>query len=92
MHYSRKEGNVLFNDALSPFYLRLYGYMVKDYSDSKKRNLSLLHRLLLRAAKDILYAPSRRRDTIHHGLCYTSCRALVGKVVAQWVHHEGSVR
>ena len=30
----RKEGNVLFNDALSTFYLRLScnGYMVKDHS------------------------------------------------------------
>ena len=34
-----KEGNVLFNDALSTFYLRLYGvrHMVKDHSDSEKR-------------------------------------------------------
>ena len=33
----RKEGNVLFNDALNTFYLRLYGVMdiVKDHSDSK---------------------------------------------------------
>ena len=31
----RKEGNVLFNDALNTFYLRLYGviHMVKDHSD-----------------------------------------------------------
>ena len=30
-----KEGNVLFNDALNTFNLRLYGvrYMVKDHSD-----------------------------------------------------------
>ena len=35
----RKEGNVLFNDALNTFYLRLYGvrHMVKDHSDSEKR-------------------------------------------------------
>ena len=34
----RKEGNVLFNDALITFYLRLYGvrHMVKDHSDSEK--------------------------------------------------------
>ena len=34
----RKEVNVLFNDALNTFYLRLYGvkYMVKDHSDSEK--------------------------------------------------------
>ena len=35
----RKEGNVLFNDALNTFYLRLYGvkYMVKDHSDSERK-------------------------------------------------------
>ena len=32
------ERNVLFNDALNTFYLRLYGvrHMVKDHSDSEK--------------------------------------------------------
>ena len=31
------EGNVLFNDALNTFYLRLYGvrHMVEDHSDVK---------------------------------------------------------
>ena len=35
----RKEGNVLFNDALKTFYLRLYGvvHMVKDHSDSERK-------------------------------------------------------
>ena len=34
----RKEGNVLFNDALNTFYLRLYGvgHMVKDHSESER--------------------------------------------------------
>ena len=34
----RKEGNVLFNDTLNTFYLRLYGvrHMVKDHSDIEK--------------------------------------------------------
>ena len=43
-----KEGNVLFNDALNTFYLRLYGvrYMVKDHSDSERGNLLQPHRLL----------------------------------------------
>ena len=40
MYYkeTKKEGNVLFNDALNTFYLRLYGieHMVKDHSDRKK--------------------------------------------------------
>ena len=35
-----KEGNVLFNDALNTFNLRLYGvrHMDKDHSDSDKGN------------------------------------------------------
>ena len=35
----RKEGNVLFNDALNTFYLRLYGvgHMVKYHSDSEMK-------------------------------------------------------
>ena len=35
----RKEGNVLFNDALNTFYLRLYGvrHMVKDHSDIERK-------------------------------------------------------
>ena len=44
----RKEGNVLFNDALNTFYLRLYGvgHMVKDHSNSERGNLLPPHRLL----------------------------------------------
>ena len=35
-----QEGNVLFNNALNTFYLRLYGvrHMGKDHSDSEKGN------------------------------------------------------
>ena len=31
-----KEGNILFNDTVNTFYLRLYGvkHMIKDHSDS----------------------------------------------------------
>ena len=34
----RKEGNILFNDALNTFYLRLYGvgHMVNDHSESAR--------------------------------------------------------
>ena len=36
----QRERNVLFNDTLNTFYLRLYGvrHMVKDHSDSEKGN------------------------------------------------------
>ena len=45
---NRRERNVLFNDALNTFYLRLYGvrHMVKDHSDSERGNPLPPHRLL----------------------------------------------
>ena len=48
-HKRTTQRNVLFNDALNTFYLRLYGvrHMVKDHSDSEKRNPLPPHRLLL---------------------------------------------
>ena len=58
----RKEGNVLFNDVLNIFYLRLYGvgHMVKDHSD----------RLLFPiSSKVFLYAPSHRQDSTYHSPC-----------------------
>ena len=44
----RKEGNVLFNDALKTFHLQLYGvgHIVKDHSDSERGNLLPPHGLL----------------------------------------------
>ena len=59
----RKEGNVLFNDALNTFYLRLYsvGHMVKNHSDSERGNFQL-------AAMVLLYAPSHRQDSTYHSL------------------------
>ena len=48
LHLIGRERNVLFNDALNTFYLRLYGvrHMVKDHSDSEKGNPLPPHRLL----------------------------------------------
>ena len=42
------EGNVLFSDALNTFYLPLHGikHIVKDHSDSVRRNLLMPHGLL----------------------------------------------
>ena len=77
----RKEGNVLFNDALNTFYLRLYGvgHMIKDHSDFERENPLPPHRLLL------VYVPSHRQDS-------TACRGAQERDIAQWVHHEGSIR
>ena len=39
-YFDMKEGNVLFNDALNTFYLRLYGvrHMVNYHTDSERGN------------------------------------------------------
>ena len=76
-----KEGNVLFNDTLNTFDLRLHGitHIVKDHSDSKREtrccHMGYSFRL---AARVLLYASSHRQDNTYHGLCYTSRGALAG--------------
>ena len=70
MFEGRKEGNVLFNDALNTFYLRLYGirHMVKDHSDSEKET-----RYSLRlTARVLLYAPAHRQDSTYQSLLHKS--------------------
>ena len=84
----RKEGNVLFNDALNTFYLRLYGvrHMVKDHSDSEIGNP-------LPPARVLLYAQSHRQNSTYHGLCYISRGALaVTRNSSMGPLHEGSTR
>ena len=69
----RKEGNILFNDALNTFYLRLYGigHLVKDHSDSERGNPLPPHGLLFPVS-----SISHRQDSTYHSLCYTSRGAL----------------
>ena len=79
--FGRKEGNVLFNDTLNTFYLRLYGvrHMVKDIQiareETRCHNMGYSFRLV---ATVLLYAPSHRQDNTYHSLCYTSRGALAG--------------
>ena len=91
-----RERNVLFNDALNTFYLRLYGvrHMVKDDSDSEKGNpLPPIGYSIRLAARVLLYAPSHRQDNTYHGLCYTSRGALAGTTNSSMgPPHEGSIR
>ena len=47
---------------------------------------------LLLAAGVLLYASSHRQYSTYHGLCYTSRGVLAERKIAQWVHHEGSIR
>ena len=46
--YKERKGNVLFNDTLNTFYLRIYGVrlMVKDHLDSERGNPLPPHGLL----------------------------------------------
>ena len=46
--YKERKGNVLFNDTLNTFYLRIYGvrHMVKDHLDSERGNPLPPHGLL----------------------------------------------
>ena len=86
----RKEGSVLFNDALNTFYLQLYGsrHMVKDHSDSEIGIPLPPHGLLfsINSKGVLLYAPSHRQDSTYHGLCYTSRGALAGTRNSSMVH------
>ena len=91
-----KEGNVLFNDTLNTFYLRLYGirHMVKDHSDSKRGNPLLPHMLLFPiSSKGSFIWSSHRQDNTYHGLCYTSRGSLAGtRNSSMGPPHEGSIR
>ena len=93
---TRKEGNVLFNNTLNTFYLRLYGVIdiVKDHSDCEGGNTLPPHGLLFPfAARVLLYASSHRQDNTYHRLCNTSHGALVGtRNSSMGPPHEGSKR
>ena len=71
---TRKERNVLFNDALNTFYLRLYGvtYMVKDHSD----------RLLVPISSKGSSICINPQDRIAH------TTAFVLRVVEHWLERE----
>ena len=77
----RKEGNVLFNNALNTF---SYGYMASDIwlrtilivrNETRCHHMGYSFRL---AARVLLYAQSHRQDNTYHGLCYTSRGTLAG--------------
>ena len=94
--FGRKEGNVLFNDALNTF---IYGYMASNIwlrtilivrKETRCRHIGYSFRL---TARVLLYAPSHRQDSTYHGLCYTSRRPLAGtRNSSMGSPHEGSIR
>ena len=70
-----RKGNVLFNDALNTFYLRLYGvgHMVKDHSGYSLRL----------TARVLLYAQSHRHTT---AFITPVVEHWLEREIAQWVH------
>ena len=72
-----------FNDALSTFYLRLYGLrnMVKDHSDSEKGNPLPPHRLLFSISSKGYFI-----CTILHRTAHTT--PFVKSVVEHWLERE----
>ena len=78
-----RERNVLFNDALNTFYLRLYGirHMVKDHSDSEKGTPLPPHRLLLS-----INSKGSFICTIPDRITHTT--AFVTPVVEHWLERE----
>ena len=75
----RKEGNVLFNDTLNSFYLRLYGvrHMVKDHSDSERKTHGLLFPISSKGS--FIYS-------LPHRIAHTT--AIVTTVVGYWLEQE----
>ena len=71
----RKEGNVLFNDALNTFYLQLYDirHIVKDHSDSERGNPLL---------QQVFFYMHHPTDRISH------TTAFVTPVVEHWLEQE----
>ena len=91
----RKEGNVLFNDALNTFYLQLYGvrHMVKNHTDSERGNLLPPHGLLFLISSKGSYV-HHPTDRITHttGFVTPIVEHWLEREIAQWSHHDGSIR
>ena len=84
----RKEGNVLFNDALNTFYLGLYDvrHMAKNHSYKERGNLFPISS----KGSFICIIPI---DRITHTTAFVT--PVMGhwleREIAQWFHHEGSI-
>ena len=88
--YISKEGNILFNDALNTFYLRLYGvkHMVKDHSDSERANPLPPHRLLFPISSKGSFYMHHPTDRIAHTTAFVTpvVEHWLEREIAQWVH------
>ena len=87
----RKEGNVLFNDALNTFYLRLYGvrHMVKNHSDSERGNPLPSHGLLFPIiSQQGFFYMHHPTDRVAHTTAFITpvVEHWLEREIAQWVH------
>ena len=87
---TERERNVLFNNALNTFYLRLYGvrHIVKDHSDSEKWNPLPPHRLLLLINSKVFFYMHHPTDRITHTTNFVTpvVEHWLEREIAQWVH------
>ena len=88
--YGRKEGNVLFSDALNTFYLRLYGvrHMVKDHSNKERGNLLPQHGLLFAINSKGSFYMHHPTDRIIHTTAFVTpvVEHWLEREIAQWAH------
>ena len=94
--FNERERNVLFNDALNTFYLRLYGvrHMVKDHSDSEREYSLTPHGLLFQGWQQGFFYMHHPTDRMAHTMVFGTpvVENWLEWEIAQWVHHEGSIR
>ena len=91
----RKEGNILFNDALNTFYLRFYGarHIVEDHTDSEKGNPLPPHGLMFPISSKVYYMHHITYRITHTTASVTPVvEHWLEREIAQWVHHERSIR
>ena len=81
-----KEGNVLFNDALKTFYLRLYG----DHSDSERGNPLPPHGLLFPISSKCSFICTIPQHRIAHTTAFVApvVEHWLELEITQWVQHE----
>ena len=89
INYKERKGNVLFNDALNTFYLRLYGvgHMVRYHSDSERGNPLPPHGLLFPVNSKVFYM-HHPTDRIAHTTAFVTpvVEHWLEREIAQWVH------
>ena len=92
----KEEGNVLFNDTINTFYLRLYGvaHMLKDHSDSERGNSLPPHGLLFLISSNGFFYMHHPTGRIAHTTAFVTpvVEHWLERELAQWVkNNEGNV-